>query len=52
MFDAYKYVKGERIPVDLDELKGAIFVDKWISADGYLVMEFKRGKIIYRVWID
>jgi len=35
----------------LDEVKGAIFTRWFRSADGYIVLEFKRGKQTLRVWI-
>ena len=51
MFEVQKKTKNGWELVTEKELRGAIFVRKYISPDGYVVMEFRRGKTEYRVWI-
>jgi len=52
MVDVFEETKKGRFPADLDEVLGAKLVDKWVSADGYLVLEFKKGRKLYSMWVE
>lgn len=52
MYDVFEETENGRFYESENKLIGARLVGIRVSADGYTIFEFKKGKKRYEVWID
>ena len=52
MYDVFEETENGRVYESAGKLIGAKLERIWVSADGYTVFEFRKGKKRYELWVD